>query len=401
MLFGLCFRLSIGLFLRALVRKLIEELSQFREVHFGRFAGRQSADHERLCRATEGALEQVTGKLALGPFAGFRGRVDMGALRFVAADEAFFGHDLHEFQDGAVLSAATARDDFMDVADSGRPDAPENRENFEFGVGGAGKIVWHSTKTLLVKSSYVNNKNALPGAAKTNRGAFVARGVGIGYSQSLLSSVRDVGMTGLLQKLLPREASFFRMFNEQAENVQAGARALVEMLRNYGDPATAANRVKAYEHAGDTITHDVVKKLNQTFITPFDREDIHELATRIDDVIDLVHAVATRLFIYRIQAIRPGVLELAETVRDSTGQIVAAVRVLEKGDHILDYCIEINRLENVADRQSRELIAQLFDQEKDPVQIIKWKEIIETLEFAADKCEDVANVIETVTLKNA
>lgn len=208
-------------------------------------------------------------------------------------------------------------------------------------------------------------------------------------------------MTGLLQKLLPREASFFRMFNEQAENVQAGARALVEMLRNYGDPATAANRVKAYEHAGDTITHDVVKKLNQTFITPFDREDIHELATRIDDVIDLVHAVATRLFIYRIQTIRRGVLELAETVRDSTGQIVAAVRVLEKGDHILDYCIEINRLENVADRQSRELIAQLFDQEKDPVQIIKWKEIIETLEFAADKCEDVANVIETVTLKNA
>lgn len=208
-------------------------------------------------------------------------------------------------------------------------------------------------------------------------------------------------MAGLLQKLLPRDRSFFSMFVEQAENVQAGAQALVDMLQNYGDPAGAANQVKAYEHEGDTITHDVVKKLNQTFITPFDREDIHELATRIDDVLDLVHAVAARLVTYRIKAIRPGVLELAGTVRDSSAQIVAAVRVLEKEDHILDHCIEINRLENVADHQSRELIGQLFDQEKDPVQIIKWKEIIETLEFAADKCEDVANVIETVILKNA
>ncbi|HET9804102.1 MAG TPA: DUF47 family protein, partial [Candidatus Acidoferrum sp.] len=204
-----------------------------------------------------------------------------------------------------------------------------------------------------------------------------------------------------LQKILPREQSFFRMFVEQAENVQAGAQALVDMLENYGDPATGAERVKAFEHAGDLITHNIVKKLNQTFITPFDREDIHELASRIDDVIDLADAVATRLITYRVKEILPGVLDLAKTVRDSTAQIVAAVRVLEEEDHILDYCIEINRLENVADHQSRELIAQLFEHEKDPVQIIKWKEIVETLEFAADKCEDVANVIETVTLKNA
>lgn len=208
-------------------------------------------------------------------------------------------------------------------------------------------------------------------------------------------------MPGLLQKILPREQSFFRMFVEQAENVQAGAQALVDMLENYADPVAGAERVKAFEHAGDLITHNIVKKLNQTFITPFDREDIHELASRIDDVIDLADAVATRLITYRVKEILPGVLDLAKTVRDSTAQIVAAVRVLEEEDHILDYCIEINRLENVADHQSRELIAQLFEHEKDPVQIIKWKEIVETLEFAADKCEDVANVIETVTLKNA
>lgn len=208
-------------------------------------------------------------------------------------------------------------------------------------------------------------------------------------------------MPGLLQKLLPRDQSFFQMFIQQSENVRAGAQAMVDMLQDYSDPPTAASRVETYEHTGDAIAHDIMKRLNQTFITPFDREDIHELASRIDDVIDLVDAAATRLVTYRVQTIRPGVLDLATTVRDATAQIVAAVRVLEEEDHILDHCIEINRLENVADRQCRQLIAQLFDQEKDPVQIIKWKEIIETLEFAADKCEDVANVIETVTLKNA
>jgi predicted phosphate transport protein (TIGR00153 family) len=191
------------------------------------------------------------------------------------------------------------------------------------------------------------------------------------------------------------------MFTQQAENVHAGAGALVEMLENFEDPAKGADKVESYEHIGDTITHRIVMRLNQTFITPFDREDIHELASKIDDVLDLVDAAATRLVMYRVKSIRPGVIDLAKTVNDATGQIVRAVRVLEKEDHILDYCIEINRLENQADRQCRDLIASLFDQEKDPVQIIKWKEIIETLEFATDKCEDVANVIEAVTLKNA
>jgi len=208
-------------------------------------------------------------------------------------------------------------------------------------------------------------------------------------------------MAGLLQKLLPREQSFFHMFTAQAENVYVGAQAMVDMLRDYSDPPAGADRVKEFEHAGDAITHDIMKKLNQTFITPFDREDIHELASRIDDVIDLVDAAARRLITYQAKTIRPGVLELATTIRDATGEIVAAVRLLGKEDRILDHCIEIKRLENLADAQSRDMIAQLFEQEKDPVQIIKWKEIIETMEFAADKCEDVANVIETVTLKNA
>ena len=208
-------------------------------------------------------------------------------------------------------------------------------------------------------------------------------------------------MPGLLTKILPHEKSFFEMFKQQAENVHAGAEAMVEMLENFENPAMGADKVESYEHIGDTITHKIMMRLNQTFITPFDREDIHELASKIDDVLDLVDAAATRLVMYRVKSIRPGVIDLAKTVREATAQIAKAVHVLEKEDHILDCCIEINRLENQADRQCRDLIATLFDQENDPVQIIKWKEIIETLEFATDKCEDVANVIEGVTLKNA
>jgi uncharacterized protein len=203
-------------------------------------------------------------------------------------------------------------------------------------------------------------------------------------------------MPGLLSRILPRETTFFDLFVQQAENVHQAAIALVQGLENFQDPIANADRIEKFEHIGDTITHSIITRLNQTFITPFDREDIHELASKIDDVIDLMDAVATRLVTYRVQTIRA-----AATVRDSTAEMVAAVRLIEKQDHILDHCIEINRLENVADRQSRALIGILFDQEKDPVQIIKWKEIIETLEYATDKCEDVANVIETVTLKNA
>ncbi len=208
-------------------------------------------------------------------------------------------------------------------------------------------------------------------------------------------------MPGLLHRILPREHSFFDLFVEMAENIHAGAAALVEMLSNFTDVPAQAERIKDIEHKGDDITHGIFTKLAQTFITPFDREDIHELSSKIDDVLDLTDAAASRMVMFRVQTVRPGVVELARILHQSTEKVLAAVRVLEKHDHILDYCIEINRLENEADRVSRNLIAQLFDEEKDPVQIIKWKEIIEVIETAVDKCEDVANVLETVTLKSA
>ncbi len=208
-------------------------------------------------------------------------------------------------------------------------------------------------------------------------------------------------MPGILSKLLPHEDGFHDMFVELAENVYRASQAMVAMLENYSNPASDAEKIKDIEHANDTIMHSLMNKLNRTFITPFDREDIHELASKIDDVLDLTDAAASRLVTYRIDKIRPGVSDLSRVLLEATKEVVAAVRVLEKKNEILEHCIEINRLENEGDRVCRDLIANLFEQEKDPILVIKWKEIIEVLEIATDKCEDVANVVETITLKNA
>jgi uncharacterized protein len=200
---------------------------------------------------------------------------------------------------------------------------------------------------------------------------------------------------------MPREDNFFEMFIALADNCHQGAQVLVEMFQKDDGAEMYAERIKDIEHTGDNLTHTLLTRLNQTFVTPFDREDIQALSSRIDDVLDLIDAAASRIVTYKISHIRAGVADLAQILYETTRQVVVVVGALNKHDAVLEKCIEINRLENEADRLSRILIARLFDEEKDPVQIIKWKEIIEVIEAAVDKCEDVANVIETVTLKNA
>jgi predicted phosphate transport protein (TIGR00153 family) len=208
-------------------------------------------------------------------------------------------------------------------------------------------------------------------------------------------------MPSFLRRLMPRDDNFFEMFIALADNCHQGAQVLVEMFQKDDGAEKYAERIKDIEHAGDNLTHTLLTRLNQTFVTPFDREDIQALSSRIDDVLDLIDAAASRMVTYKIERARPGVADLARILYDTTRQVVVVVGALNKHDSVLEKCIEINRLENEADRLSRILIARLFDEEKDPVQIIKWKEIIEVIEAAVDKCEDVANVIETVTLKNA
>jgi predicted phosphate transport protein (TIGR00153 family) len=208
-------------------------------------------------------------------------------------------------------------------------------------------------------------------------------------------------MTGLLQRLLPREEGFFDLFRKQAENINNGAEAFLRMLLHYTGVPEQVQNIKAIEHAGDEITHQTFRMLNKTFITPFDREDIHELVSTMDDVIDLIDAAASRFALYRVETLRVGTLDLARVLVSATKELSAAIHAIEKPDTAMKHCIEINRYENESDRICRTLIAQLFDEEKDPVQIIKWKEIFEVIETAVDKCEDVANVIESIILKSA
>jgi uncharacterized protein len=208
-------------------------------------------------------------------------------------------------------------------------------------------------------------------------------------------------MPGLLQRLLPREEGFFDLFDKQADNIHAGAKAFLQMLSHYTGVPEQVQGIKAVEHQGDEITHNILTKLNQTFITPFDREDIHELCSRLDDVIDLIDAAASRFVLYRVDSIREGTADLVKVLVAATAEVAAAVHALGTPERALKHCIEINRYENESDRLCRTLIAQLFDEERDPVQIIKWKEIFEVIETAVDMCEDVANVIEGVILKSA
>jgi len=202
-------------------------------------------------------------------------------------------------------------------------------------------------------------------------------------------------------RLIPRETKFFHMFAEMSANLTEGARLLHDILR---DPANLQKRVdqlQAIEHQGDDMTHAIYTKLNQTFITPFDREDIHTLASSLDDVLDYVNAAGTRLSMYKITHPPMPAAELAAIIVQQAEQLSQGVLRLGRNQEVIPYCVEINRLENEADRIGRKAIADLFEHEKDPIRLIKIKELYEVLEGATDRAEDVANVLETVALKNA
>ena len=202
-------------------------------------------------------------------------------------------------------------------------------------------------------------------------------------------------------RLIPRETKFFEMFNKMAVNMVEGARLLRDILNDYRNVEEQVRRLKAIEHRGDDMTHDVLTQLNQTFITPFDREDIHKLASSIDDVLDFVDAAAERLVIYKIQNPPAAARELALIIVRQTEELAEAVSALGKSQQVLLHCVEINRLENEADQVVRQAVGLLFEHETDAVTLIKHKELCEILERATDKAEDVANVLESVVVKSA
>ena len=201
-------------------------------------------------------------------------------------------------------------------------------------------------------------------------------------------------------RLIPRAERFFDLFEEQARNIVAAAGRLRELTVDFADATAKAMAIRELEHAGDVLTHDVIRKINTTFVTPFDREDVYALASRLDDVLDLIEAAADRLLLYRIKEPTSGARAFAEVIVKSADSVQAAVGCLRASSRSYhQHCVEVNRLENEADRLLKDLIAALFADVTDPIEVIKWKEIYETLEEVTDRCEDVVNVIEGIMLK--
>ncbi len=203
-------------------------------------------------------------------------------------------------------------------------------------------------------------------------------------------------------RIIPSDKEFFVLFEKASQNIQDGAELLKELLDNFDDVKGKAREIEEIEHKGDSITHDVVKKLNTTFITPIEREDILALASSLDDIIDLIHAAATRITLYKITESTPQAKELGFLILKSVRELNRGISHLgKKMNGVYEHCVEVNSLENEADRVCRDAIAYLFENEKDPITLLKWKEIYETLETTTDRCEDAANVLEGVALKNA
>ena len=200
-------------------------------------------------------------------------------------------------------------------------------------------------------------------------------------------------------RLIPRETKFFRMFAEVSQNLTEGTRLLHDILKNPADMEPRLDQLQEIEHRGDDMTHAIITKLNQTFITPFDREDIHRLTSSLDDVLDFVNAAGVRLRLYKIDAPPPVAAELAALIVQQSEELAQGVSLLEKNQLVLEHCVEVNRLENEADRTHQEAVARLFDDEKDALVVMKWKETLDLLEAATDRCEDVANVLEGVVVK--
>jgi predicted phosphate transport protein (TIGR00153 family) len=205
-------------------------------------------------------------------------------------------------------------------------------------------------------------------------------------------------------RFLPRETSFFDFFEQHAALTIEGSKEFLSLVTTGTNIAARCRRISDIEHETDTITHRCVEALHKTFITPIDRDSIHRLITRMDDVMDFVEAAAERLDLYELTVMTGDVRDLADVLHRSAQQVEAAVRglrTLRDPQATLKLCIDINRLENEADAILRRSVARLFREEKDPIFVIKWKEVYENLESATDRCEDVANIIEGVILEHA
>ena len=204
-------------------------------------------------------------------------------------------------------------------------------------------------------------------------------------------------------QLIPKEQQFFGLFERLAEHLLQAGTLLHELVSDVDRIGEKAKQLERVEHDADQVTHQIMAKLNSTFITPIDREGIHQLATALDDVIDFIEGAAEHMILYKIQQPTPQFKALAEVVFRQVTEIHKMMPRLKNLRHadILVHCIEVNRLENEGDRIDREALAELFEKRGDPLEVMKWRDLYDLLETATDKCEDVAVAIEGIFLKNA
>ena len=202
-------------------------------------------------------------------------------------------------------------------------------------------------------------------------------------------------------RLIPREARFFDDFVAMAEQIKLAAGMLEDMLAPEKPIWDKADQIKEVEHKCDFLTHEIIQRLHRTFVTPLDREDIHNLARSLDDVMDAIDDCASVVRLYSIERVRPDARELVRIIKASADEMVKALKALERRQGVAEPAVEINRLENEADRIHQAAVRRLFQEERDPIEIMKWKEIFDFLEDATDRCEDVANTVEGVVVKHA
>jgi uncharacterized protein len=205
----------------------------------------------------------------------------------------------------------------------------------------------------------------------------------------------------LSQLFVPKEQEFFDLFEEASGNILRAAELLERMLRTYPEHGELARDILICEQDGDRITHDIIRRLNQTFVTPIDREDIYSLASALDDVVDYIEEVADFLGLYKIEAPMEQSQAMARVLRDAARQVDQAMQRMRRFGDIHHFTVEINRLENEGDRLLRESLAALFQEGIDPIVVIRWKDIYERLEAAIDSTETVANILENIVIKNS
>lgn len=205
-------------------------------------------------------------------------------------------------------------------------------------------------------------------------------------------------------RFIPREFNFFDLFEKQVECAVKAAEHFKQLASKGAIDEEAIQKMEAIEHQGDEVAHTIIEQLNKTFITPFDREDILRLAKELDDVIDMINTIVSRLRVYKLAGVNKNLVEFASVIQESVNAVACAVKWMRDMKHCRDVsksCVEINRLENVGDTMRDEMLEELFEREKDPMQVIKWKDIYQDAETVLDICEDIAHVVDSILVKQA